>query len=210
MIIYFNGDSWTRGAELENDTQERYSKLLCDHYGAEEINLAYDGKSNDAIIREIYLDQPEADLAVIQMTFPLRTEYYHTRRKKWHSVNVNADYRSWSAEKTEESVRSSLPNSDNRQEFKDFWTFYYTDIVSDDFLMMKEKVQMEQIKSYFGNKNIPLVLVTINNYTLYDFDLNLSMQRYPYAPKSHPNKEGHQMIKEDIINIIKSRGYCNV
>ena len=210
MIIYFNGCSWTRGAELENDTEERYSKLICNHYGAEEINLAVDGKSNDAIIRELYLDQPEADLAVIQMTFPLRTEYYHPRRKKWHDVNVSAAYRSWSAEKTEENIRNTLPDVDDRQEFKDFWTFYYTDIVSNDFLVMKEKVQIEQIKSYFGNKNIPLVLVTISPYTSHDFDLNLAMQKYPYAPKLHPTKEGHQMIKDDILNIIKSRGYCNV
>lgn len=208
MKIYFNGCSWTRGAELEDYTQERYSKLLCDHYGAEEINLAYDGKSNDAIIREIYLDQPEPDLAVIQMTFPLRTEYYNVKERAWHVVNVHPTYKSWTSQKTEENIRNDLPPVDNRQEFKDFWTFYYTDIVSDVYLVMKERMQMEQIKSYFGNKDIPLVLLSINHFTLHDFDLNLSKQKYPCALKQHPTKEGHQMIKDDILNILKKDTYA--
>lgn len=205
MKIYFDGCSWTRGAELEKDTEERYSKLLCDHYNAEETNLAFDGKSNDAIIRELYLDQPEPDLAVIQMTFPLRTEFYDANIKKWFTINVSPSYKSWKVEKSEENVKNSLSDM-RKQKLQDFWVSYYVDIVSNDYFVMKEKMQMEQIKTYFSNKNIPLVLMTINHATTYEFDLNLSKRPYPHAPKNHPTKEGHQMIKDDILNIVKMRG----
>lgn len=217
MKFYFNGDSWTKGAELENFEEERFSKLICDHYNAEETNLAYSGKSNEAMIREIYLDQPEPDLAFIQLTFPLRTEYYDVKSACWRRINVDPGYRSWSSKKSKDNVRETIPYSsiqdaNKRQEYQDFWAFYYTEMVSTPFLEMKEKMQLEIVKAYFNSKNIPLILTTINCNSIHsdDFDLNLSKRPYPYAPKNHPTKEGHHMIKDDIINIIKSRGYCNV
>ena len=33
MKIYFDGGSWCWGSELEDPTQSRYSKIICDHYG---------------------------------------------------------------------------------------------------------------------------------------------------------------------------------
>ena len=52
MKIYFDGCSWTKGEELENQEEERFSKLICDELGAEETNLAINGGSNDRIIRK--------------------------------------------------------------------------------------------------------------------------------------------------------------
>ena len=34
MKIYFDGCSWTEGAELENEKEERFSKVLCNELGA--------------------------------------------------------------------------------------------------------------------------------------------------------------------------------
>jgi phospholipase/lecithinase/hemolysin len=39
----------------------------------------------------------------------------------------------------------------------------------------------------------------------YDLILTKPWKRYPSAPKKHPNKEGHKMIAEDILNIITSQ-----
>ena len=46
MKIYFDGCSWTEGAELSQPQEERYSKLICDKLGAEETNLALGGGGN--------------------------------------------------------------------------------------------------------------------------------------------------------------------
>ena len=56
MKIYFDGCSWTRGAELQNPEEERYSKLLCNELGAEETNLAVSGGSNDRIVRNLLVE----------------------------------------------------------------------------------------------------------------------------------------------------------
>ena len=86
MKIYFDGCSWTKGLELNNPEEERYSKLVCDEVGAEETNFAMHGGSNDRIIRNLIVENniEEYDYAVIQMTFPARTEYLDD---KWRYVN---------------------------------------------------------------------------------------------------------------------------
>ena len=56
MRIYFDGCSWTKGEELENQEKERYSKLICDELGAEETNLAIKGGSNDRIVRNLLVE----------------------------------------------------------------------------------------------------------------------------------------------------------
>ena len=39
MKIYFDGCSWTYGTELENKEQERFSRLICEHF--KEIGRAH-------------------------------------------------------------------------------------------------------------------------------------------------------------------------
>ena len=56
MKIYFDGCSWTKGEELENQEEERYSKLICDKLGAEETNLGMGGGSNDRIVRNLVVE----------------------------------------------------------------------------------------------------------------------------------------------------------
>ena len=53
MKIYFDGCSHTWGAELQNPQQSRYSKLVCDYFGAEEYNIALQGGSNMRLARNI-------------------------------------------------------------------------------------------------------------------------------------------------------------
>ena len=78
MKIYFDGCSWTKGAELENKEEERFSKLVADYFNAEECNIAQAGGSNDLIVRNMLVNHKieEYDLAVIAMTLPARTEYH--------------------------------------------------------------------------------------------------------------------------------------
>lgn len=56
MILYSNGDSVVWGAELENKTKERFSKLVSNYLGAIDCNMASAGVSNDYIFRTTLRD----------------------------------------------------------------------------------------------------------------------------------------------------------
>jgi hypothetical protein len=56
MILYSNGDSVTWGAELENKKEERFSKLIANHYNAIDCNNSSAGVSNDYIFRQTIRD----------------------------------------------------------------------------------------------------------------------------------------------------------
>ena len=43
MRIYFDGCSWTKGEELENQEEDRFSRLVANHFDAEEYNIAIRG-----------------------------------------------------------------------------------------------------------------------------------------------------------------------
>ena len=49
MKIYVNGDSYAWGAELENPEQDRFSRLISNQFGCEEINQSICGNSNHII-----------------------------------------------------------------------------------------------------------------------------------------------------------------
>ena len=51
MKILYNGCSITWGDELTDRENQRYSRLVSNHYNAEEVNLASNGISNDRIVR---------------------------------------------------------------------------------------------------------------------------------------------------------------
>ena len=56
MKIYFDGCSWTEGAELKDPHQSRYSKIICDKLGAEEYNISKSGAGNDRMVRQLLVD----------------------------------------------------------------------------------------------------------------------------------------------------------
>ena len=78
MKILFTGCSITWGDELTDRENTRYSRLVSNHYGAEEVNIAWNGISNDRIVREsiTYLDKNPVDLIVIQFTLHTRSEWF--------------------------------------------------------------------------------------------------------------------------------------
>ncbi len=79
MKILFCGDSFTFGDELENNERDRFSKLVSDHFNAEEINLSTNGASNDKIVRNVfeYLSLWDADAVVVQFSVLSRFDVYN-------------------------------------------------------------------------------------------------------------------------------------
>jgi lysophospholipase L1-like esterase len=214
MKIYFNGCSVTHGAELEHPYQQRYSKLLCDYYKSEETNNALSGGSNDRIIRQLLteVDITEYDLGIIQMTFPMRTEWYSKKSASWLAMNIGHNYISHETKITEKNILERFKwwdwgNKDEMNTLKNAWKDYYIHIVNQKFLDNKELVHINTIRDHFKSRNVPLLLMSINHKTPFidKYDLVLSIDKpYPTAPGGHPDQVGHQMIFQDIIKYIKN------
>jgi len=200
MKIYFDGCSWTQGAELENPEEERFSKLVCNELAAEETNIAVSGGSNDRIVRNLLVEKniEDYDLAVIQMTLPTRTEYHYD---KWVRVNPPHNFNQPFYQR--QSIIKWFDEKVRLQQHSDFWKYYYTHITSVKYFETKEKIHYHTIRNA---KKIPLVLLTINRWTKLPFDLQLEngtrSMKHRY---NHPNKKYHKLIANKITDIIKNK-----
>ena len=207
MKIYFDGCSWTQGTELENQEEERYSKLICNHLGAEETNLGYGGGSNDRIVRNLLVENniEKYDAAFIQMTFPARTEYL--KLAKWIKVSPKWKFTKWLHEggtgddNFEYYTNTNIPITDGHAKF---WRHYYTRVANLRYFETKEKIHLETIRNTCKAKGGPLVLSTINNFSNLDFDYVMIQRKATSAPKGHPNKVGHQNIANDLLKIYEN------
>ena len=85
--ITFSGCSITWGDELNDRLNERYSKLVADHYNTKGYNMSECGISNDAIVRRTieYLRGTRPDLVVLQFTVTQRIEFFdaNVEPEKW-------------------------------------------------------------------------------------------------------------------------------
>tara|TARA_B100001093_G_scaffold403630_1_gene391624 strand:+ start:3028 stop:3681 length:654 start_codon:yes stop_codon:yes gene_type:complete len=210
MKIYFDGCSWTQGTELENQEEERYSKLICNHLGAEENNLGYGGGSNDRIVRNLLVENniEKYDAAFIQMTFPARTEYLNYDSNlisKWIKVSPKWKFTRWLHEDSKDGkgddnfqyyTNINVPITDGHAKF---WRHYYTRVANLRYFQTKEKIHLETIRNTCKAKGVPLVLSTINNFSNLEFDYVMIQKKATSAPKGHPNKFGHQIIANDLL-----------
>ena len=84
MKIYFDGCSNTAGSELKDAKKTRFSKLVCDHFNAEEYNIGLFSGSDRRMARNLLEhDLSQYDMFVIQLTQKARSEYWCERDKKW-------------------------------------------------------------------------------------------------------------------------------
>ena len=225
MKIYFDGCSFTYGSELENHEKERYSRLICNELGAEEKNYAMGGGSNDRIIRNLMTGNniEKYDLAIIQMTFPARTEYLKLQqlvKDKWIKVSPKWNYSEWLYKKSEEEYSlqddkglmhgaSSMPIlGDQKFEYwtradghTKFWRYYYTSVANRKYFDVKENIQFQTIRNHCKAHNVPLILLTINNWSKLNFDYCIKVKSETRAKKGHPNIQGHEIIASDLLKI---------
>lgn len=189
MKIYFDGDSWTKGNDLDEDIKytSRFSALVSKELGAEEYNISKSGRSNHRIVRHLLIenDISKYDLAIIQMSFPNRTEFFDSRIKpgrtvgKWSSVSF-----------TDIKVHT------------DFWKQYYKEIYNETYGSTYEQIFATTIRDHCKVNNVKLLLLSNNYNTDVDFDLQLQVPRYPQGKKLHPNEIGHRLIADDILRLI--------
>jgi hypothetical protein len=80
MIMYVNGDSHTAGLGIEKE--ETFAHHIARHYGAEYINEAKSGGSNNRILRltNTYLDNHKPDFVLIGWSSWEREEWLYEGR----------------------------------------------------------------------------------------------------------------------------------
>ena len=194
MKFYFDGCSFTEGKGYLSDYEtQRYSRKVSEHFQAEEYNFSRSGASNLRILRNIsvvnydFLDQ--CDLAVIQMSFRNRTEWYSDERGEW--MRVNPGY---------------VGNPKDRSSIREgFWYDYYMEVYSDTQGYANERMVYNSIKSICKSKSVPLVFISVPNPKI-DIDYDFVIKGYPTEKPNgggHINSLGHNLLAKDIINHIK-------
>ena len=218
MKIYFDGCSWTCGEELENREEQRYSRLIANDLGAKERNFSTSGASNDRMVRNLMVenDIEKYDLAVIQMTFPARTEYYSgveydkdVHPSGW--INVNPKYKfsyflhlrkAIGVKWADMSTKDSLSKPEEHEVYKNlhekfhydkrFWKEYYKVVTTEKFFNTKENIHQQTIRNHCQVKGVPLILSTINAWTPLKFDLHLNTN-HPNVFKNKEKLPTHRM-----------------
>ena len=222
MKIFFNGCSWGYGGELKEERLEkRYSRLVCNHFGAEEKNVSACAVSNENIIRHLLnpkKPKDDIDLVVIQMTYPARTEY-HTGIPFAHGninsgwIQISPKYTAHTLMRYKNSNEDTVTKVGNKEglhffggvEHLKFWNDYYRTVTTKEFFDHKEMIQKITIENYCKVHNLPLVICTNNPETELEFDLQMNYKGIPMMPKGHPNVEGHRILADQIISIAESR-----
>ena len=218
MKIYFDGCSFTWGSELNNNEEERYSRLMCDALDAEECNYATEGGSNDRIVRNLLVenDIEEYDLAVIQMTFPVRTEYWD---EQWIKVNPKYNFARWLLDPSHRRVQKEKARILKKEvnpfyakidklgekfvDHGDHWMYHYKYIHNDYYSQVKENIQSQTIRDHCKAHNVPVILLTINTWSKVNFDYMVKLNGKTRADKGHPNELGHRVIADSLLKLCK-------
>jgi hypothetical protein len=204
MKIFFNGCSWTYGEELKNPEETRYSKLICNHFNAEETNIAISGGSNSRVLRTTLLDHDmsQYDLAIIQFTTNSRTEYFDDSYQKWRNINISGVHKT--SRKNIVRKFHQHPEGIHNLEHINFWADHFSSIYTDTYGESEEEICFKSIRNHFEIQKTPYLLITIKSKNQ-DYDFNLNRRIYPIAVRQHPNELGHYMISRDLIKLIESR-----
>ena len=190
MEVYFDGDSWTYGAELEDPVEKRFSTII----SRGSVNKATGGSSNQRIVRHLLEDDiSHYDYAVIQMTIPSRTEYY--------DKNFPKSERGW-VKVTSGQV--TVPYGEHRrhnywsESTYQHWKYYYENVYTHEFGNLSEQVSYNFIWNHCKRARVPLILMTINPTTQLKYDIHLDKLNLPLLEGGHPSEEGHAIIAKEI------------
>jgi len=196
-----------RGYLGEDFKNIRWSKILCNQLGAEEYNISSSGSSNQRILRNLATKNfnEKYDLAVIQLTFPSRTEYYdgekfkqinsHVVRRRDGSYNV--------AKKGIHGLSREVRNKNNGGSSY-FWEMYFNRIYDDVYGHTIEEMVYNSVKSICKVKNIPLIMLSCFRTTKLSYDIMILPEIYePVSDTNlHPSVSSQISIASDVYNLL--------
>ena len=218
MKILFSGDSFTYGDEIVDNETFRFSRLVCNHFSAEEVNLGENAASNDKIVRNVfeYLSLWDVDAVVIQFSVLSRFDAYRSDTKKWDSI-------------TPSDIGGAFDHADSfrKSKAKPYYKYIQDDIVD----QQRYYQQVLLLQLYLKQKNIPYVMLQLEDpdYSTHkihepnyykdlceDFECiipnligphftdNFCPDRraegFPHLHGTHPNYNGHRIIADHIIS----------
>jgi len=193
LHICFSGCSITYGDELD-DLNDRFSKVVSDRLGIPEVNLSLCGVSNDYIVRSIidYCENNVVDSVVAQFTIESRMEYFAK----------DGSYNKF-------SVQRSKKNSAMGWWYKFVynkkhgWENLAKNICLLDYYCKSKDINLIAIwADHFGVMEnvywIPNIKVNRLHWEIIGKDFPTSYK----APNGHPNKEGHKIIADWLMDNI--------
>ena len=177
MKIYFNGCSHTWGAELSNPEEQRYSKLVSDHFGAEEYNISQRGGSDKRVLRNLLeTDLSQYDYVIVQLTCKNRTEFWKEQKQTWMQVRKPPDRKNW-------------------------WHYYFANIYTEKLGDINQLTYYHAMKNVLKDKKHLIIGISGWGHIIRaPVDINFTNHRI--APLGHPNEEGHKQIANEIIKCI--------
>ncbi len=219
MKFYFDGDSLTYGGGLKKigivPEDVRWSRIVCDHFGAEEINLATGGASNDRVMRHLLDDPSEVyDFYFLQLTNSNRSEFYDIKLKKWIKC-ASALTKLPKSEIMDRCVRRW--GSEEGPKFAEWIDFGLRRVYNDHYGKTKENIIYNALKSYvasvgrekksfFSTQLKPES--TDNKYDMHFAYIcpKVSTIEFDRIPNDgHPSVEGHKTIAKYVIDIVSER-----
>ena len=200
MKIFFDGDSFTYGGGLENPTKYRWSKLICDHFDAEETNLSKSGVSNECVLRHLFADGhnlEKYDIIFIQLTYPARFECWDEKSQKWRTYSTGS--LQWHKQ------NDKIKNLDSR--FIDFMDYYSNYMYNDKQAMVNELIAYNSIVSYLKLLGKPFFMSSLSRYGHINYDLNFHKFNFSKISRDdlHPSILGHKQIAKRVLSTLKSK-----
>ena len=198
MKFYFDGCSHTWGAGLKTPELSRYSKIVSDHFGAEEHNIARRGGSDKRVLRNLLeTDLEEYDCIIVQLTCRNRTEFFCDDNKKWIQINLETQRRKG-------KTSSRLSDIKNR-----FWSYYWRDIYTEELGRINQLTIGHAMRNLLKNKKHLIIGISNHGQTVqapvdYNFTNFESHNTIKYKSErtNHPSEEGHKQIASEIIKCI--------
>ena len=206
MKFYFDGCSWTYGGGLSENgysLEDRWSTLVCKHFGAEEFNIASSGATNETIMRHFFtgqtanepkrkvpdmtFDLKDFDFFFIQFTVHIRREYYDSSASTWRRYRYDDNGARWAKRHIQ------------------FFQHYSTEIHTKYQDQVFEEINHTAITSHLKCLDKPYFLGHLGQSfgrCEYDYDFRTPVDLLPCF---HPSKEGHKQIAKTVIDIVEQK-----
>jgi len=208
MKILFTGSSFTIGGELENPEEERFSRLVCNKLGAEEINVSRSGMSNDLILHNFLKFSTtcgKPDVAVIQWNHICIWQMWDDSINDWATLNIkNKCQLKLNAARYFRNVYTDQHGIEN------YWkNVYLTERYCKDndikLIMMNvkyEKPVVDYVSPYQSLCETGEIPFIKGGMLPYSNKMKPDELKEYWMEKLHPNIKGHQLIADHLIKLL--------
>jgi hypothetical protein len=229
--VYVNGDSWSYGEELGNESEEYRNKnsfagLVATHYNLKLINGSEPGSSNHGILRRSLQDltklvtQGEVPLVLIGWSAIHRFELFNAKENCWSSFYP-------AVEKVPYVSRIIFNNPIDDGYYTKLSNIIFGHYSTDESDKELYVTYVTSLQSFLKVYDIPYIMFNVfesgppadkdtlelhgkmlDLSQLLSIDLSSFLKCYPnvkFGPNKHPLEEGHKLISKFLIQHIDHR-----